>query len=110
MNRFSIIYLANNQYQHISYDTQAEAESALALLSNQEGQTPLGIYDAKTELFYWEPTRQDYYNQATIEEQGKFGNQIISIAKTLRQPTNEVLFADTSLSQLLSMSDAQTIS
>ncbi|GAB3967246.1 hypothetical protein GCM10028806_09240 [Spirosoma terrae] len=110
MNRFSIIYLANNQYQQISYDTQAEAESVLARLSNEQGQTPLGIYDAKTELFYWEPTRQDYYDQATIEEQGKFGNQIITIAKTLRQANNESLVADPSLSQLLSMSAAQTIS
>lgn len=110
MNRFSIIYLANNQYQQISYDTQAEAESVLAHLTNQQGQTPLGIYDAKTELFYWEPSRQEYYDQATIEEQGKVGNQIITVAKILRQPNNEPLLADNALSQLLSLSDTQTIS
>ncbi|MCK8495954.1 hypothetical protein M0L20_29075 [Spirosoma sp. RP8] len=85
MNRYSVLYLLEKQYHAFYCSTQSEAMSALALLSDEDGHTPLGIYDAKTELFDWEPTRQNQYAQASIEEQGKLGNQIIQIAQGLRQ-------------------------
>ena len=47
--------------------------------------TPVGIYDAKTELVEWEPTRQFTYNGADIQEQGKLADQVIDIAQALRR-------------------------
>lgn len=107
MNRFSIIYLLGQQYHHIERDTYAEAETVLRQLSTKKGRTPIGIYDAKTELFYWEPGRQSQYNQAGIEEQGKWGDQIIQIAQQLRQKGEERQLQDNSISQLLSMNEGQ---
>lgn len=85
MNRFSVIYLVNKQFHHTYSNTQAEAEIVLQNLLTQEDHEPIGIYDAKTELFYWEPKRQVKYDQAPIEEQGPLGDQITVIAKNLRQ-------------------------
>ncbi|GAB3880503.1 hypothetical protein [Spirosoma agri] len=106
MNRFSVIYLLQKQYHHINSSTQPEAEALLEQLSTREGYTPIGIYDAKTELFYWEPTRQTQYNQSDIEEQGKLGNQMIDIAQRLRHQENDLKPQENSLSQLLSLDQA----
>ncbi|QHV94950.1 hypothetical protein [Spirosoma endbachense] len=103
MNRFSVIYLLRKQYHHIYSATYTEAEAVLRQLSTQKGRTPIGIYDAKTELFYWEPTRQSRYNEAGIEEQGKLGDQIIGIAQRLRQRGDEWRSQSNSISQLLSI-------
>ena len=101
MNRFSVIYLLKRQYHHIYCNTHQEAEAILADLLSQEGCKPIGIYDAKTELFVWEPTRQRQYDRASIEKQGKLGEQINQIAQSLRQH-DEVRHSPTnSLSQLL---------
>ncbi|AKD56376.1 hypothetical protein [Spirosoma radiotolerans] len=88
MNRFSVIYLLRQQFHHIYSTTQAEAETVLQHLLTQKDHEPIGIYDAKTELFYWEPKRQIMYDQAPIEEQGPLGDQITAIAKSLRQQNN----------------------
>lgn len=82
MNRFSILYLLKRQYKHISYPTRAEANTALENFSTHHQGTPIGVYDAKTELFYWEVSRFD--NKMSIEEQGKRGNEVITIIQTLR--------------------------
>ncbi len=103
MNRFSVIYLLKKQYHHIYCTTQTEADSLLRNGFTDEGVIPIGIYDAKTELFYWEPTRQRHYDKATIEKQGKLGSQIITIAQGLRQRDNEWKPQTNSISQLLSM-------
>lgn len=103
MNRFSVIYLLRKQYHHIDCATQAEADSVLQHISTQKGHKPIGIYDAKTELFYWEPTRQRQYNQSGIGEQGKLGEQMISIAQTLRQQPEVWQAQANSISQLLHM-------
>ncbi|GAB4018056.1 hypothetical protein [Spirosoma koreense] len=84
MKRFSVIYTLKGQYHQIYSATQAEAKAILQQLSGKNGRTGIGIYDAKTELFLWEPGRQDNYDHADIEEQGKLGNQIINIAQALR--------------------------
>lgn len=84
MKRFSVIYTLKKQYFQIYCSTLPEAKAILEQISGKEGRVSIGIYDAKTELFSWEPGRQDKYNQAGIEEQGKLGNQIISIAQSLR--------------------------
>ena len=73
----------------------------MATLLTQEGCKPIGIHDAKTELFVWEPARQRQYDKASIEKQGKLGEQIDRIVQTLRYP-NEVQHSPTnSLFQLL---------
>lgn len=85
MKRFSVIYLLREQYHHIACNTQSEAIDVLQKLQVDMKRTPVGVYDAKTELFEWEPTRQQVYNGASIQEQGKLADQIISIAQALRR-------------------------
>jgi hypothetical protein len=85
MNRFSVLYMLNGQYHHISCNTHSEAISILQTLSANPSRTAVGIYDAKTELFEWEPGRQHNYNQAEIEEQGQLATQIINVAQALRR-------------------------
>jgi len=84
MNRFSILYLLNEQYQHIGSTTYAEAQAIMQKIVADPKRIPVGIYDGKTELFEWEPTRQREYNQAAIGEQGKLAEQVIPIAQALR--------------------------
>ncbi|WP_420147684.1 hypothetical protein [Spirosoma sp.] len=84
MKRFSVIYTLKKQYYQVYCATLEEAKAVLQQLSGKKDRVPIGIYDAKTELFSWEPRRQDKYDHADIEEQGKLGNQIISIAQALR--------------------------
>lgn len=85
MKRFSVLYLLREQYQHVGCATYAEAKAVLQKLSTNPRRMPVGIYDDKTELFEWEPTRQQTYNQASIGEQGHHGNHIIEIAQALRR-------------------------
>ncbi|MCX6216862.1 hypothetical protein [Spirosoma sp.] len=92
MNRYSVVYMLKKQYYHISCRTNSEAVSVLDHLFSLEGHAPIGIYDAKTELFYWEPQRQYEYNRAQIEEQGKLGDQIIRIAQALRLANQTITY------------------
>ena len=103
MNRFSVIYLLKKQYHPIYCATLAEAEAVLQHIVTQTGGKPIGIYDAKTELFYWEPKQQNQYNLAEIEEQGKLGEKIIHIAQTLRYRDEAGHGQTNSISQLLQM-------
>lgn len=84
MKRFSVIYLLREQYHHIACNTRQEATEVLQKLQLDMKRTPVGVFDAKTELFEWEPTRQQIYNAATIQEQSKLADQIITIAQALR--------------------------
>lgn len=83
MNRFSILYLLKGQYQHISYPTRTEAYTALVGFSDTYQGIPIGVYDAKTELFYWEVPRFEY-NKMSIEEQGRRGEEVINVIQNLR--------------------------
>jgi hypothetical protein len=105
MNRFSVIYLLKKQYYNIYCATHAEADSVLQQVSGTKGCQPIGVYDDKTELFYWEPTRQTKYDHATIEEQGKWGTNIIAIAQSLRHKDDKWQYHSDSISQLLSMAE-----
>ena len=109
MNRFSVIYLLRKQYYPIYCATQAEADSVLQHMFAQKEIQPIGIYDAKTELFYWEPTRQLAYNKASIEEQGKIGDQIIKIAQHLRHQDENGELQTNLISQLLRLNVASTL-
>lgn len=101
MNRFSVIYLLKKQYYHIDCATHTEADALLEQMLTKDGYRPIGVYDAKTELFYWEPTRQHQYDKASIEKQGKQGTQMIRIAQTLRQRDEAQEQHANSISQLL---------
>ncbi|MFN8347543.1 MAG: hypothetical protein U0X91_21245 [Spirosomataceae bacterium] len=83
MNRFSILYLLQEKYRHITYPTRSEAYAALENFSAHHSGNPIGVYDAKTELFYWE-IPQFEYNKMSIAEQGKRGNEVINIIQELR--------------------------
>lgn len=101
MNRYSVIYLLNKKYEHIPCPTHDEANAVLQQMLIQKEGKPVGIYDDKTELFYWEPIQQRKYNRADIEHQGKLGEQIITIAQNLRHRDEDVTPATNSISQLL---------
>ncbi|GAB3882910.1 hypothetical protein [Spirosoma agri] len=85
MKRYSVIYLLREQYQHVGSATLSEAKTVLQKLSTDKRRIPIGIYDAKTELFEWEPNRQHELNNASISEQGNRGHHIITIAEALRR-------------------------
>jgi hypothetical protein len=85
MNRFSVLYMLNEQYHHIGAPTHSEALSMLQNLATNTKRVPVGIYDAKTELFEWEPGRQQNYDQADFQEQGKLADQITTVAQALRR-------------------------
>lgn len=106
MNRFSVIYFFQKEFQHITCSTLAEAGDLLKHLFTREEYKPIGIYDAKTELFVWEPARQEQYNQATIERQGKLDDQIVQIAQTLRLQNTRSKNQAVSIAQLLPVSQA----
>lgn len=108
MNRFSVIYLFNKQFHHIYSSTQAEAETVLQHLLTQEDHEPIGVYDAKTELFYWEPKRQIKYDKAPIEEQGPLGDQITVIAKNLRQQNDARPQEETTVSEVVATAHADS--
>ncbi|ADB39192.1 hypothetical protein [Spirosoma linguale] len=92
MNRYSVVYMLKKQYYHISCRTNSEAVSVLDHLSSLDEHSPIGIYDAKTELFHWEPQRQYEYNRAQIDEQGKLADQIIQTAQALRLANQTITY------------------
>ena len=71
MNRFSVLYLHHDAYSHVGFSTLAEADRCLGQVFGTMGDSPLGIYDAKTELFAWEPGLQQQYNQMSLEAPDK---------------------------------------
>jgi hypothetical protein len=81
MNRFVVLYLHQDVYYPIACQTQREAYACLEKIFRLEGSTPVGVYDAKTELLHWETTRQHPYDQLSVEEQGRLGHQLIAIAQ-----------------------------
>ncbi|MEZ0485251.1 hypothetical protein [Fibrella aquatica] len=85
MKRYSVVYLLKDQYQHIGFANHADAELLLKQLVTDNRRTPVGIYDAKTELFNWAPSHQAQYNSASTEEQARRGNDIIAITQALRR-------------------------
>ncbi|RDB07178.1 hypothetical protein [Runella aurantiaca] len=84
MNRFSVLYTLKKHHQHLTFNTRAEAEDALKKLSRHRRGVAIGIYDAKTELFFWEPNRQKKYSQLSFSEQAQEDNTMIAIVQNLR--------------------------
>ena len=68
MKRYSLVYLLNDQHQHIGFVSHAEAVTVMEQLLSNPKRQPIGIYDAKTELFQWSSPYQLPYNQVSTEE------------------------------------------
>lgn len=84
-NRYSVVYLINDQHQHAGCGSYEEAKHLVDKLQDDPNREPIGIYDDKTELFEWEPMLKEIYDQSSIHEQGVHGAEIISIAQALRR-------------------------
>ncbi|WP_040005668.1 hypothetical protein [Fibrisoma limi] len=85
MDRFTVLYQLNNHYFYIGCSTYLLADLTLSNVQSVHSGEPLGIYDAKTELFQWEPVRRHYYNKLSIEEQARHDLRIIRIVHQLRE-------------------------
>ncbi|MGA0558757.1 hypothetical protein ACO2Q8_19015 [Larkinella sp. VNQ87] len=84
MSRYSVLYQFRKTYFQLPCETLAEARQTLRRLYTKKNKKPIGIYDAKTELFEWETVRQQQFNRLTVEEQGRLGNEMIAIVQQLR--------------------------
>ena len=85
LQRFSVVYKVKEQPKHRTYPSREQARAAQeALLTDQEVKI-LGIYDDKTELFIWELTLRQEYDQASFKEQGIQGEAAVRLAKALRR-------------------------
>lgn len=85
MNRFSVLYILKKQYHQLSFTTRPEAEAALGKIARNRRGIPVGIYDAKTELFFWEPARQKKNSELSFSKQAKEEDSMITIVQNLRR-------------------------
>ncbi|GAA4466287.1 hypothetical protein GCM10023189_48100 [Nibrella saemangeumensis] len=85
MKRFSVVYRLKEQYYHIPCSTYIKATMLLRKAHSTPFGKPVGIYDAKTELFQWGPLQQHLYNTLSLGEQGRQGSAIINQVQVLRQ-------------------------
>jgi hypothetical protein len=83
MNRYNVVYMADGEHYQYSCTTGEEAQQILEQLPAINQSTPIGIFDAKTELVHWEPVQQQLYNRSSISEQARLADQFISIAQSL---------------------------
>ena len=84
INRFFVLYLHHDAYSQICCSSRVEASEHLGQVVFTTGNTPLGIYDDKTELFTWEPSLLQQYNEMSLEEQARSDHQMIAIVQSLR--------------------------
>lgn len=84
-NRYSVLYTINGQYHHVGCSSQAEAQSALGILMTDGNRIPVGIYDAKTDLFEWEIIGQYFHSQDPISDQRSRLNEVLTISRALRR-------------------------
>ncbi|GHB57522.1 hypothetical protein [Persicitalea jodogahamensis] len=84
-NRYSVLYLLKDQYQHIGCSTREEAQATIKTLFNDQDRFVVGVYDDRTELFEWDAALRDEYEKASMKDQGRSGEQIIRIAQALRR-------------------------
>lgn len=84
MNRFSVLYILKKQYHQLSFATRSEAEAVLEKITRSRRGIPIGIYDAKTELFFWQRDRQKKNSELTFGKQAKEEDSMITIVQNLR--------------------------
>ncbi len=84
-NRYSVLYLRNDQYHHVGCSTQAEAQSVLGRMMTDEDRIPVGIYDQKTDTFEWEIIGQYFHSKDSEADQQERYQHILTIARALRR-------------------------
>jgi hypothetical protein len=84
-NRYSVLYTINGQYHHLGCSSQSEAQSSLGILMTDGNRIPVGIYDAKTDLFEWEIIGQYFHSQDPISDQRHRLNEVLTISRALRR-------------------------
>lgn len=84
-NRYSVLYLRNDQYHHVGCSTQADAQSVLGLMMTDEDRIPVGIYDQKTDIFEWEIIGQYFHSKDSEADQQERYGHILTIARALRR-------------------------
>lgn len=85
MKRFSVVYKLKEQYHHIPCHTYIKATMLLRQAHSTRFGKPIGIYDAKTELFHWGPMQQTLHKALSLGEQGRQGSAIINRVQLLRE-------------------------
>ena len=84
-NRYSVVYLLKGHYKHIGCSTYPQAQAALNLIAEHTDRTAVGIYDDRTELFEWDAALRDEYEKASMKDQGRKGEEVISIVQAMRR-------------------------
>jgi hypothetical protein len=84
-NRYSVLYLRNDQYHHVGCASQAEAQLVMGNMMTDEIRIPMGIYDAVTDTFEWEIIGQYFHSQDSPEEQQERLDHILTISRSLRR-------------------------
>ena len=84
-NRFSVLYTLNSQYHHVGCASQAEAQTVLGMLMTDGNRIPVGIYDAKADLFEWEIIGQYFHSQDPAIDQQNRLEEVLTIARALRR-------------------------
>ncbi len=85
MNRYSVLYTVNGQYQHIGCSSQEESQKVMANMMTDEFRIPIGIYDEKTDLFEWEMIGQYFHSMDPIEDQRDRHNEVMNVVRALRR-------------------------
>lgn len=90
MKRFSVVYRLKDQYHHVPCHTFIKATILLRKAHSTPFGKPIGIYDAKTELFQWGPMQQQLHKALSVGEQGRQGSAIINQVQTLRDKDERI--------------------
>lgn len=85
LNRYSVLYTVNGQYQHIGCSSQEESQSVLANMMTDEFRIPIGIYDEKTDLFEWEMIGQYFHSMDPENDQRERQNEVMNVVRALRR-------------------------
>lgn len=84
-NRYSVLYMLNDQYQHVGCPNQEEAQLVQSLMLTDENRVPVGIYDSRTDSFEWEIVGEYLSAQGSGEHQRDLEEAILTIARALRR-------------------------
>ncbi|MCF0068862.1 hypothetical protein LZD49_00175 [Dyadobacter sp. CY261] len=84
-NRYSVLYMLNDQYQHVGCPTQEEAQLVQGLMLTDENRVPVGIYDSKTDSFEWEIVGEYLAGKGADDHQLSRQETILTIARALRR-------------------------
>jgi hypothetical protein len=84
-NRYSVLYLRDEQYHHVGCASQAEAQVVMGNMMTDANRIPVGIYDGRTDAFEWEIIGQYFYSQDSPEAQQERLEQVLNVSRVLRR-------------------------